>query len=152
MQGKIAQIIGAVVDVRFENTQLPALNTALKIKQEGKSDLVLEVARHMGHGLVRTIAMNSTDGLQRGMEVENTGAPISIPVGPETLGRMFNVIGEPIDNKPAIKGKKLSPIHRDAPAFMEQSTKYEVFETGIKVIDLICPFLKGGKTRLFLLT
>lgn len=146
--GKIAQVIGPVIDVRFEADQLPELNTALTIDREGGL-LTLEVAQHTGHNIVRTIAMSSTDGLQRGMEVTNTGKPISVPVGPETLGRMFNVTGDPVDNLGNAKTKRRDPIHRDAPAFDEQSTKDEIFETGIKVVDLICPFLRGGKTGLF---
>lgn len=150
MKSTIAQIIGPVVDVRFEGGELPALQTALTVKRgKNLSPLVLEVAQHVGGGMVRTVAMTSTDGLQRGMDVENTGKPITVPVGPETLGRMFNVVGEPIDNMPNVKTKRRDPIHRMAPAFEDQSTQYEVFETGIKVIDLICPFLKGGKTGLF---
>ncbi len=148
MNPQISQIIGPVVDVRFSD-ELPSLQTALLIKKPDGSILTLEVAQHVGHGVVRAIAMSSTDGLVRGMEVENTGRPISIPVGPETLGRMVDVTGLPIDQLGNVKGKRQDPIHRDAPAFEEQSTKFEVFETGIKVIDLICPFLKGGKTGLF---
>jgi len=148
MNGSISQIIGAVVDVRFED-DLPAINTALNIKRSGQADLVLEVAQHIGNSNVRTVAMSSTDGLTRGMEVENTGKPISVPVGPETLGRMYDVTGNAIDGKGSGEAKRRDPIHRDAPAFVDQSTKDEVFETGIKVIDLICPFLKGGKTGLF---
>ncbi|MCX6714844.1 MAG: F0F1 ATP synthase subunit beta [Candidatus Uhrbacteria bacterium] len=146
--GKISQVIGPVVDVRFEEGQLPEINTALTVKREG-GILTLEVAQHTGHNVVRTIAMTSTDGLERGMEVVNTGKPITVPVGPETLGRMFNVTGEPVDNMPEPKAKRRDPIHRAAPSFDEQSTKDEIFETGIKVIDLICPFLRGGKTGLF---
>ena len=146
--GKISQVIGAVVDVRFEG-DLPAISSALTVAREGLSDLTLEVAQHVGNKVVRTIAMTSTDGLQRGLPVEQTGAPISVPVGPETLGRMLDVTGVPIDELGDITTKRKDPIHRDAPAFSEQSTKDEVFETGIKVIDLICPFLKGGKTGLF---
>ncbi|MFH1404871.1 MAG: F0F1 ATP synthase subunit beta [Patescibacteria group bacterium] len=148
-KGKIAQIIGAVIDVRFEDEELPAINTALLVERDDKSILTLEVAQHTGQSMVRTIAMSTTDGLRRGMEVENTASPISVPVGPETLGRMFNVTGEPIDGMKQVTSKRRDPIHREAPAFVDQSTKDEVFETGIKVIDLICPFLKGGKTGLF---
>ena len=147
-KGKISQIIGAVVDVRFEGT-LPALFNALVIKREGKDDLVLEVAGHLGLSEVRTIAMTTTDGLSRGDEVTDTGAPISVPVGKETLGRMFDVVGNPIDGMPAPKNSKRLPIHRTAPTFAQQSPKTEVLETGIKVIDLMCPFLKGGKVGLF---
>lgn len=147
MKGIISQIIGPVVDVRFEK-EVPALLSAVEVATGG-SKLVLEVAQHLEGGLVRTIAMGATDGLRRGMEVESDGNPISVPVGPETLGRMFDVTGEPIDNLGAAKTKRRDPIHRAAPAFTEQSTEAEVFETGIKVVDLICPILKGGKTGLF---
>ena len=147
-KGKISQIIGAVVDVRFEG-ELPALLNALTVKREGKTDLVLEVAGHLGLNEVRTIAMTSTDGLSRGDEVIDTGEYITVPVGLETLGRMFDVVGNPIDEKPAPKNSKRLPIHRSAPTFAEQSPKTEVLETGIKVIDLMCPFLKGGKVGLF---
>jgi F-type H+-transporting ATPase subunit beta len=147
-KGKISQIIGAVVDVRFEG-ELPALLNALIIKREGHADIVLEVAGHLGLNEIRTIAMSSTDGLSRGDEVVDTGAPISMPVGMETLGRMFDVVGNAIDEKPAPKVSKRLPIHRKAPTFAQQSPKTEVLETGIKVIDLMCPFLKGGKVGLF---
>ena len=146
--GKISQVIGPVVDVRFEEGQLPEILTALTVKRE-EGLLTHEVAQHTGHNVVRTIAMTSTDGLERGMEVVNTGKAITVPVGPETLGRMFNVTGEPVDNMSEPKAKRRDPIHRAAPSFDEQSTKDEIFETGIKVIDLICPFLRGGKTGLF---
>ena len=128
---------------------MPALFNALVIKREGKDDLVLEVAGHLGLSEVRTIAMTTTDGLSRGDEVTDTGAPISVPVGKETLGRMFDVVGNPIDGMPAPKNSKRLPIHRTAPTFAQQSPKTEVLETGIKVIDLMCPFLKGGKVGLF---
>jgi len=147
-KGKISQIIGAVVDVRFEG-ELPALLNALVIKREGKADLVLEVAGHLGLNEVRTIAMSTTDGLSRGDEVIDTGTYITVPVGMETLGRMFDVTGNAIDEKPAPKNSKRLPIHRTAPTFAQQSPKTEVLETGIKVIDLMCPFLKGGKVGLF---
>ena len=147
-KGKISQIIGAVVDVRFEG-ELPALLNALTVKREGKTDLVLEVAGHLGLNEVRTIAMTSTDGLSRGDEVTDTGAYITVPVGMETLGRMFDVVGNAIDEMPAPKNSKRMPIHRTAPTFAEQSPKTEVLETGIKVVDLMCPFLKGGKVGLF---
>jgi len=147
-KGKISQIIGAVVDVRFEG-KLPELLNALVIKRKDKEDLVLEVAGHLGLNEVRTIAMSSTDGLSRGDEVIDTGEYISVPVGMETLGRMFDVVGNPIDEKPAPKNSKRLPIHRKSPTFSEQSPKTEVLETGIKVIDLMCPFLKGGKVGLF---
>jgi F-type H+/Na+-transporting ATPase subunit beta len=147
LKGTITQIIGPVVDVKFEDG-LPSLYEALTVDSP-QGLLTLEVEQHLGGGTVRTVAMSSTDGLARGVEVTATGAPISVPVGKETLGRMFNVTGDPIDGKPAPKTKKTYPIHRPAPAFREQSTKTEVFETGIKVIDLICPFMKGGKVGLF---
>jgi F-type H+-transporting ATPase subunit beta len=150
-KGTIAQVIGPVVDVRFEDGELPAIETALEIDREDAEEetLTLEVAQHVGDSMVRTIAMSTTDGLVRGMEVQNTGRPIAVPVGPETLGRMFNVTGQPIDNKDAPDTDREDPIHRKPPSYVEQATSDEVFETGIKVIDLICPFLKGGKTGLF---
>ncbi|HOX60652.1 MAG TPA: F0F1 ATP synthase subunit beta [Candidatus Magasanikbacteria bacterium] len=147
-KGKIAQIIGVVVDVEFAEN-LPELFSALEIKLADGKKLVLEVEQHLSNTMVRTIAMSTTDGLQRGQEVTDTGAPISVPVGPETLGRMYNVTGEVIDGKGVSKTKKKYPIHRPAPNFKDQSTKSEVLETGIKVIDLFCPFLKGGKVGLF---
>ncbi len=146
--GKIKQVIGPVVDVEFKG-ELPPVYTALKTKMPDGRFLTLETEQHLGEGVVRTVAMSSTDGLQRGQEVENTGKPISVPVGKETLGRMINVTGEPVDGKGEMKAKKFYSIHRPAPAFVNQSTKTEVFETGIKVIDLICPFMKGGKVGLF---
>lgn len=145
--GRIAQVIGPVVDVAFDG-EMPPLYTALVLEQKG-GDLVLEVEQHLDGNVVRTIALSSTDGLVRGTPVKNTGAPVSVPVGKETLGRMFNVIGEPIDGEGAVKAKKTAPIHRAAPDFKDQSTKAEILETGIKVVDLICPFLKGGKIGLF---
>lgn len=151
-RGKITQVVGPVVDVLFEGT-LPSIYNALTVTltdaQGTPTQLTLEVAAHVGLNEVRAVAMSATDGLMRGMEVLDTGAPISVPVGPEVLGRMFDVTGNPIDNKEAPKTKKKYPIHREAPAFAKQSTKAEVLETGIKVIDLICPFLKGGKVGLF---
>lgn len=149
MKGSISQVIGPVVDVKFTDGEIPAINTALIIKRDKEDDIVLEVSQHVGNKTVRAISMHSTDGLTRGLEVENTGRPISVPVGPGTLGRMYDVIGNPIDGKGETEAVRRDPIHRDAPSFTEQSTKNEVFETGIKVIDLICPFLKGGKTGLF---
>ncbi len=145
--GIIKQIIGAVVDIFFEN-KLPQINHALVVDNNEKK-LVLEVQKHLGDNLVRAVAMGSTDGLVRNMKVINTGRPISVPVGKETLGRMFNVLGQTIDGKKEIKTDKKLSIHRPAPNFVEQSTKTEIFETGIKVIDLICPFTKGGKVGLF---
>jgi F-type H+-transporting ATPase subunit beta len=145
--GKITQIIGAVIDVTFEG-DLPEIYTALEVSNEGNK-LVLEVAQHLGEGSVRTIAMDSTEGLKRGDEVTNTGEPILVPVGPETLGRIINVIGEPIDEKGPVKTKEKWPIHRQAPKFTEQSTETEMLVTGIKVIDLLAPYAKGGKVGLF---
>lgn len=146
--GIVKQIIGVVVDVFFEKN-LPEINTALEVKIND-SVLVLEVQKHLGDKMVRTVAMGSTDGLARGAKVSDTGGPISVPVGRETLGRMFDVLGNPIDGLDQDLGTdKRSPIHREAPAFTEQTTKTEIFETGIKVIDLICPFTKGGKVGLF---
>ncbi len=146
-KGTIKQIIGAVVDVAFE-AELPQINHALVVENKGEK-LVLEVQKHLGDKTVRAVAMGSTDGLARGLEVINTGQPISVPVGKGTLGRMFNVLGDPIDGKGEVKAEEKLPIHRAAPEFTEQSTQTEIFETGIKVIDLICPFTKGGKVGLF---
>lgn len=148
MKGIIVQIIGPVVDARFEK-ESPSIMNALLVRRKGEEDLILEVAQHIGNGLVRTIALSSTDGLCRGLEVEDTGEPIQVPVGELTLGRMLNVVGRPIDGKGEIKTKQTYSIHRPAPEFVEQSTRIEIFETGIKVIDLICPILKGGKVGLF---
>ena len=148
--GKIIQVIGTVVDVEFQD-QLPALYNAIKTKTSDGKELVLETAQHLGANRVRTVAMGSTDGLQRGTAVEDSGSPISVPVGEEVLGRMYNVLGNSIDeieNDNAVPQKRL-PIHRSSPEFKDQSTKTEVFETGIKVIDLIAPFVKGGKVGLF---
>jgi F-type H+-transporting ATPase subunit beta len=135
--GEIKQIISVVVDVEFKD-KLPELYNALEAKMPNGETLVLEVQQHIGSNMVRTVAMSTTDGMQRGQQVTDTGAPIKVPVGPETLGRMFNVTGGEIDGKGAVKGDKKYPIHRKAPKFTEQSTKYEILETGIKVIDLIC--------------
>ncbi|MFH0930261.1 MAG: F0F1 ATP synthase subunit beta [Candidatus Moraniibacteriota bacterium] len=146
--GKISQVIGPVVDVEFEK-DLPAIYSALEVVLEGEKKLVLETHQHLGGNKIRAVAMGSTDGLRRKMEVVDTGAPISVPVGKETLGRMFNLLGEPIDGMSAVKTEKRFPIHRPTPAFTDQSTEAEILETGIKVIDLICPFLKGGKIGLF---
>ena len=140
--------MGPVVDVSFEGSELPKIYDALRVKRD-KGELVLEVSQHLGLNEVRTIAMDTTDGLFRGQEVSATGGPISVPVGPEVLGRMFDVTGNAIDEKPDPKTKKRYPIQREAPTFKEQSQKTEILETGIKVIDLICPFLKGGKVGLF---
>jgi F-type H+-transporting ATPase subunit beta len=146
--GKIKQIIGPVVDVEFRE-QLPELLSALEINLDDNNKIVLEVQQHIGEGMVRAVAMGSTDGLQRQMDVVDTEAPISVPVGKETLGRMFNILGEPIDGVGDVKTDKKSSIHRSAPDFTDQSKEIEIFETGIKVIDLICPFSKGGKVGLF---
>ena len=146
-KGKITQIIGAVVDVKFEG-ELPEILTALECNNGG-ARLVLEVAQHLGESSVRTIAMDATEGLKRGDEVTDTGAPIKVPVGPETLGRIVNVIGEPIDEKGEVKTKESWPIHRAAPVFNEQSTETEILVTGIKVVDLLAPYAKGGKIGLF---
>ncbi len=147
--GKITQIIGAVLDIKFSEGNLPEINDAINITTKEGNKLVVEVAQHLGDDVVRCIAMGPTDGLVRGMEAVATGAPISVPVGEKTLGRMFNVLGEPIDEKPAPEGVEYKPIHRKAPAFEEQSTSTEVLETGIKVVDLLCPYQKGGKIGLF---
>ncbi len=147
--GKIVQIIGAVVDVEFPEECLPPIYTALTIKRADKSKLVLEVQQHLGENRVRAIAMDSTDGLKRGDEVFNTESPITVPVGKETLGRLINVIGEPIDELGELKTKERYPIHRESPTFSQLEIKDEILETGIKVIDLLCPYCKGGKTGLF---
>jgi len=144
--GKIVQIIGAVVDVEFPRADLPKVYDALNVEGKG---LVLEVQQQLGDGVVRTIAMGSTDGLSRGLEVSNTNAPIAVPVGQETLGRIMNVLGEPIDEKGPIGEKVKWGIHREAPSYAEQAAASELLETGIKVIDLVCPFTKGGKVGLF---
>jgi F-type H+-transporting ATPase subunit beta len=148
MKGEIKQIIGPVVDVYFEGEHLPQLRNALQVK-EGDKTVTLEVAQHLGLGRVRTIALQDTTGLSRGMAVADTGSPVQVPVGEKGLGRLFNVVGEPIDGKPAPKDAPTLPIHREAPPFKEQSTKAEVFETGIKPIDLLAPFMRGGKVGLF---
>ena len=145
--GKITQLIGAVIDVSFEG-ELPEIYTALEVNNKGNK-LILEVAQHLGESKVRTIAMDPTEGLKRGDAVIDTGAPISVPVGPETLGRIINVIGQPIDEKGDVKTKEKWPIHRQAPKFTEQSTETEMLVTGIKVVDLLAPYVKGGKIGLF---
>ena len=145
--GKITQIIGAVVDVNF-NSELPEIYTALEVNNSGNK-LILEVAQHLGENNVRTIAMDATEGLKRGDQVVNTGAPISVPVGPETLGRIINVVGDSIDEKGEVKTKEKWPIHRAAPKFTDQATETEQLVTGIKVIDLLAPYAKGGKIGLF---
>lgn len=146
--GKITQIIGAVLDIQFSRGHLPQINEAIQI-DTADGVLTVEVAQHLGDDIVRTIAMGSTDGLVRGMEARATGAPISVPVGENTLGRIFNVLGEPIDKKEPPKVDEYLPIHRKAPSFEEQSTQTEILETGIKVVDLLCPYQKGGKIGLF---
>ncbi len=147
--GKITQIIGAVLDIKFQEGNLPEIYDAINIPRDNGEVLVVEVAQHLGDDTVRCIAMGTTDGLVRGMDAENTGAPISVPVGENTLGRMFNVLGRPIDEKPDPQGVEYYPIHRKAPKFEEQSTETEILETGIKVVDLLCPYQKGGKIGLF---
>src|SRR6266576_1667674 len=147
--GKIVQIIGPVLDVQFEEGHLPRIYDALVVKREDGTDVVAEVQQHLGNNWVRAVSMAATDGLRRGMDAVATGGPITVPVGEATLGRLFNVIGEPIDGKGEVKGDRRDPIHRDPPPFTEQSTQAEIFETGMKVIDLICPFLKGGKSAVF---
>ena len=145
--GKISQVIGAVVDVQFDGN-LPAIQNALEVDNNGQR-LVLEVAQHLGESSVRTIAMDSTEGLVRGANATDTGAPITVPVGPETLGRILNVIGEPVDEGEPVKAKKYYPIHRAAPEYIDQSTEAEILVTGIKVVDLLAPYAKGGKIGLF---
>ncbi len=146
-QGKVVQVMGAVVDVKFDD-HLPAILDALEIEKDGKK-LVLEVAQHLGENSVRTIAMDTTEGLKRGQSVANTGSPICVPVGEETLGRIINVVGEPVDQKGELKVKQTRAIHQNAPEFVEQSTDKEILVTGIKVVDLLCPYSKGGKIGLF---
>lgn len=155
-QGKIIKVVGPVVDVEFAADQLPEINYALHVSDEGqeielesKIDVTLEVAEHLGGNIVRTVAMSSTDGLVRGLTVENTGSPITVPVGDATLGRLFNVTGQPIDEAGPVAGEERWSIHREAPSFAEQSPEKEILETGIKVIDLLCPYVKGGKIGLF---
>ena len=147
--GKITQIIGAVLDVKFMEGHLPEINDAIEIQRKDGGKLTVEVSQHLGDDTVRCIAMGPTDGLVRGMDAVATGGPISVPVGEATLGRMFNVLGEPIDEVEAPKEVEYMPIHRKAPAFEEQATSTEMLETGIKVVDLLCPYQKGGKTGLF---
>ncbi|MCI7352060.1 MAG: F0F1 ATP synthase subunit beta [Ruminococcus sp.] len=146
--GKVVQIIGAVVDIKFDKDSLPKLLNAIEIQHNGGT-LVVEVAQHIGDDVVRCIAMGSTDGLVRGVDAVDTGSPITVPVGKNTLGRIFNLLGEPVDNKPAPQTEERWPIHREAPSYEEQQASNEILETGIKVIDLICPYLKGGKIGLF---
>jgi F-type H+/Na+-transporting ATPase subunit beta len=147
--GRVVQILGGVVDVEFPKEEIPELFEAIEVERAGKEPLVLEVQKHIGDNWVRTVAMDATDGLQRGVPAKATGAPILVPVGPSTLGRIFNVLGKPVDEKGTVEASARYPIHRPAPPFSEQSTRVEIFETGVKVIDLIAPFTKGGKTGIF---
>jgi F-type H+-transporting ATPase subunit beta len=147
--GQVVQIMGGVVDVAFIDSDIPMLYEALVAQSDGGKGLTLEVQKDLGHGVVRCVAMDSTDGMQRGMAVQRTGAPIMVPVGPKTLGRIFNVLGNPVDNRGPVDAEQKYPIHRLAPSFEDQVTRVEVFETGLKVIDLIAPFTKGGKTGIF---
>ena len=151
--GKITQIIGPVVDVEFSNGSLPPIYQALRISNPEISsqlwNLVVEVAQHLGEKTVRCIAMDSTEGLVRGMDVQDTGAPIKVPVGPQTLGRIINVIGEPVDEAGPVEGTTQYPIHRPPPSFADQATEVQAFETGIKVVDLLAPYARGGKIGLF---
>ena len=147
--GKITQIISAVLDIKFDDGNLPEIYDAIEITRKNGEKLIVEVAQHLGDDTVRCIAMGPTDGLVRGMDAVATGHPILVPVGENTLGRLFNVLGEPIDEKPAPEGVEYYPIHRKAPSFAEQSTETEILETGIKVVDLLCPYQKGGKIGLF---
>jgi F-type H+/Na+-transporting ATPase subunit beta len=147
--GRVVQILGGVVDVEFPEGNIPQLYEAIQVPRDNKEPLVLEVEKDLGDNRVRTVAMDATDGLQRGVPAIATGSPIMVPVGPSTLGRVFNVLGRPVDQKGAVAAATMYPIHRLAPSFAEQSTRIEVFETGIKVIDLIAPFTKGGKTGIF---
>ncbi|MCI7099172.1 MAG: F0F1 ATP synthase subunit beta [Lachnospiraceae bacterium] len=147
--GKITQVIGAVLDIKFNTGSLPEINDAIKVPLKNGKDLTVEVAQHLGDDTVRCVSMGPTDGLVRGMDAIATGAPITIPVGENTLGRIFNVLGQPIDEKPAPEATEYLPIHRPAPTFEEQATSTEMLETGIKVVDLLCPYQKGGKIGLF---
>lgn len=147
--GHVAQVMGSVVDVIFESGEMPEIYEALEIVRPDAQPMVLEVQKHLGDSSVRCVSMDSTDGIQRGLPVRRTGAPIRVPVGPQTLGRVFNVLGRPVDNKGPVDASDYYPIHRAAPTFADQSTRVEVFETGMKVIDLIAPFTKGGKTGIF---
>jgi F-type H+-transporting ATPase subunit beta len=147
--GRVTQILGGVVDVEFPEGEVPELFEAIEVQRPGAEPLILEVQKNLGNSWVRTVSMDSTDGLQRGLPAVATGAPIMVPVGPGTLGRIFNVLGKPVDEKGSVTADAYYPIHRAAPPFSEQSTRVEVFETGVKVIDLIAPFTKGGKTGIF---
>ncbi|HNB53227.1 MAG TPA: F0F1 ATP synthase subunit beta, partial [Anaerolineales bacterium] len=147
--GRVVQILGGVVDVAFPEGELPEIFEAIEVPRSEQKPLILEVQKHLGNNWVRTVAMDATDGLQRGVDATATGAPILVPVGQATLGRIFNVLGEPVDEGAALQTGQRYPIHRAAPSFEEQATSVQVFETGIKVIDLIAPFTKGGKTGIF---
>jgi F-type H+-transporting ATPase subunit beta len=147
--GRVVQILGGVVDVEFPREDIPELFEAIEVERPGREPMILEVQKHIGDNWVRTVAMDATDGLQRGMPARATGDPILVPVGPSTLGRIFNVLGKAIDEKGSVTAETHYPIHRPAPSFEEQSTSVEIFETGVKVIDLIAPFTKGGKTGIF---
>ncbi|HEY4227745.1 MAG TPA: F0F1 ATP synthase subunit beta, partial [Candidatus Limnocylindrales bacterium] len=148
-EGHVIQITGPVVDIEFPAGQLPAILNAVEIDREGQDPLVCEIAQHLGNNWVRSVAMTTTDGLARGTRVVDTGGPITIPVGEATLGRVFDVLGHPIDGKGDVDAQVMLPIHRDPPAFDDQVTEVEIFETGLKIIDLICPFKKGGKVGIF---
>ncbi|MDQ3548307.1 MAG: F0F1 ATP synthase subunit beta, partial [Chloroflexota bacterium] len=147
--GRVVQVQGAVVDVEFPPDQLPEIYNALQIPMDSGVTLTLEVQQHLGNDWVRAVAMSTTDGLRRGARATDIGASIQVPVGPATLGRIFNVVGEPIDGNPVVNAEQTYSIHRPAPEFDEQSTVLEIFETGLKVVDLIAPFTKGGKTGIF---
>ena len=147
-KGTVIQVVGPVLDIRFSNEHLPDLLTAIRIPH-GENTIVAEVAQHIGDNVVRCIAMSSTDGLQRGAEAIDTGAPITVPVGEACLGRVFNLLGQPIDEAGPVEAQEAWPIHRSAPSYEEQQPATEILETGIKVIDLICPYSKGGKIGLF---
>jgi len=146
--GSVVSIVGPVLDIKFPSQSLPNLLNAIEIEHEGRT-VTVEVAQHIGDDIVRCIAMSSTDGLVRGLKAVDTGGPITVPVGNETLGRIFNLLGDPVDNKPAPEAKERWPIHRAAPSFEEQQSTTEILETGIKVVDLIAPYAKGGKIGLF---
>ena len=146
--GSVVSIVGPVLDIKFPSQSLPNLLNAIEIEHEGRK-VTVEVAQHIGDDIVRCIAMSSTDGLVRGLKAVDTGGPITVPVGNETLGRIFNLLGDPVDNKPAPEAKERWPIHRAAPSFEEQQSTTEILETGIKVVDLIAPYAKGGKIGLF---
>ncbi len=147
--GQVVQVLGSVVDCAFPAGELPEVFDAIEVPRQGEDPLILEVQRHLGNQVVRTVAMDSTEGLQRGAPAHDTGGPIRVPVGEATLGRVFNVLGRPVDGRGAVQAQQHNPIHRSAPKFEDQSRKVEVFETGLKVIDLIAPFTKGGKTGIF---